>query len=132
MTDPEQAVEFVKQTKIDALAVAIGNAHGQPSANEHLDFDRLKRIRRLVSRPLVLHGASGTPPKDIKRAISNGICKINIDTDLRLAFSQTLRRTIKLHPGWIDPRALLLPSRDSLTNLVKQKIVLFKSHRQAK
>lgn len=131
MTDPEEARWFVARTKVVAFAVAIGNAHGLPMPDEKLDFQRLAAIRRRVTVPLVLHGASGTPPKDIRRAITLGISKINIDTDLRLAFTQALRTTLGRDPKLFDPRAELDAARNAVASIVKEKIILFGSRHKA-
>ncbi len=90
LTDPAQAAAFVAETGIDALAVSIGNAHGQYVKLPRLDFDRLAAIRRTVSVPLVLHGGSGTPPEDLRRAISLGIAKVNVATELIAAVRGSL------------------------------------------
>lgn len=127
LTDPLQAVDFVRRTNIDALAVAIGSAHGLPAPGERLDFERLRLIRRRVHVPLVLHGASSTPSAKIRRAIALGIAKINIDTDLRVAFTTTLRRYLRRHRQAYDPREVLTGSRDAVTRVVMRKMRLFGS-----
>lgn len=83
--------EFVEKTGIDSLAIAIGTAHGLYTAEPKLDFERLTEIRQRVDVPLVLHGASGLPTRDITRAISLGICKVNVATELKIAFSGALK-----------------------------------------
>lgn len=126
MTDPQQASEFIAKTKIDLLAVAIGNAHGVPVENERLDFERLRAIReRTEGTPLVLHGASSTPETDIRRAINLGVVKINIDTDLRLAFSQAIRQALEADAKLYDPRDILSQARDAVKRVVTEKIKLF-------
>jgi fructose-bisphosphate aldolase class II len=127
MTVPEEAQEFVRRTGVDALAVAIGTAHGPYKGEPRLDFDRLQKIRNLVDVPLVLHGASGVPEEAIQKAISIGICKINIDTDLRQAFTAAVKQVLAEKPGEIDPRKLLGPGREALKQVAKQKIQLFGS-----
>lgn len=82
LTDPQQAAEFVNRTGCDALAIAIGTAHGVYSVSPHIDFDRLQAIREVVSVPLVLHGGSGTGKDNLRRAAKEGICKVNVGTDL--------------------------------------------------
>jgi len=94
MTDPEQAVQFVQATGVDSLAVTIGNVHGEYKSPPRLDFDRLARIRQLLSIPLVLHGASGLPPEMIGRSIQLGVCKFNVNTEVRQAYMQSLKREI--------------------------------------
>lgn len=147
-TDPKKAKEFVKRTGCDALAIAIGTSHGayKFKGTPTLDIERLKKIRKSVgSIPLVLHGASGVPKeikehairhgakiKDaqgvsdalIKQAVKNGINKVNIDTDLRLAFTVGLRHELFKNPKEIDPRKILTPAKDFITKLVRQKMKL--------
>ena len=130
-TDPDLAAKFVSETKIDSLAIAIGNAHGIPIPEEKLDFTRLAQIRDRVSLPLVLHGASSTPAEDIKKAISLGICKINIDTDLRIAYNLDLRQFLTAHPDVFDPREIMSSAIMAIKKVVMQKIELFGSNNKA-
>lgn len=92
LTDPAQARQFVEETGIDVLAIAIGNAHGHYTSLPRLDFDRLDQINRNAGVPLVLHGGSGTPPADLKRAMGLGICKVNIASELVTAYRESLMR----------------------------------------
>lgn len=131
LATPAEAIDFVKRTKVDALAVGIGNSHGLPVPGEHLHFDLLKRIHRAVRVPLVLHGASGTPPASIRKAISLGICKINIDTDLRLAFTAALRGAL-LSSTDFDPRSYMKAGRVAVYQKVKQDMQLFGSKGKAR
>ncbi len=149
-TDPDAAKEFVERTEVDALAVAIGTSHGayKFKAEPRLDFERLQAIKRSVTVPLVLHGASGVPPwivekatkygaelggakgipdEHIKKAISLGITKINIDTDLRLAFTGTVREILATSPKQFDPRKILGPAKENMKKVVKDKMRLFGS-----
>lgn len=150
LTDPNDAAAFVKATGCDALAIAIGTSHGafKFTRRSHLDIERLQKIAKRVSIPLVLHGASGVPQElvkkakrfgarldhprgvsdaDIKAAIRHGIAKINIDTDLRMAFTAGLRESLVKHREEIDPRKLLASSIDEMTALAKHKMKLFGS-----
>lgn len=127
MTSPLEAEEFVRRTQVDALAVAIGTAHGPYKGTPRLDFERLEAIRGKVAVPLVLHGASGVPDAAIQKAIAMGICKINIDTDLRQAFTAAVKNVMMEKPKEFDPRKLLGPARDALKQVVKAKIQLFGS-----
>lgn len=127
LTNPAEAKKFVQETKIDSLAVAIGNTHGLTDKNEKLDFSLLKTINGTVDIPLVLHGASSLSKKNIKKAISLGICKINIDTDIRLAFSNDLRKFMKNHLDNYDPREILGSAKKAVEKVVKEKIKLFGS-----
>lgn len=125
MTDPDQAAEFVQATGCDFLAVAIGNAHGFYKGEPKLDFDRLQAIRDTVDVPLVLHGASGIPDHQIRTAIDLGVCKINIDTEIRHAFAETVRKFQAENPEQIDPRKILGPAIEAMQAIVERKIALF-------
>jgi fructose-bisphosphate aldolase class II len=154
LTDPKAAKDFVERTKVDALAVAIGTSHGayKFKAEPKLDFERLKLISKQVSQPLVLHGASsvpawiiekaskygaelsgakGIPEEHIKKAISMGIAKINIDTDLRLAFTAAVREVLANSPKEFDPRKILGPAKEAMKQVVKGKMQLFGSSGKA-
>lgn len=150
LTDPTAAEEFVKETGVDALAIAIGTSHGayKFKGEAKLDFDRLEKIAQVVEIPLVLHGASGVPQsvleraerygaklvgakgipdEAIQKAISLGICKINIDTDLRLSFISAIREVLSLKPEEFDPRKILGPGREAIKQTVRAKMKLFGS-----
>ncbi len=131
LTDPEEARIFVEETGVDALAVAIGTAHGQYKFEPKLDFERLEKIRSLVKVPIVLHGSSGVPDKDIRQAIELGVRKVNIDTNIREAFVKGLRDFIAANPKEIDPRKILKPAMEEMTAIVREKIRLFGSANQA-
>jgi len=154
LTDPDTADGFVERTGVDALAVAIGTSHGayKFKSEAKLDFERLRLIREEVDVPLVLHGASsvpswiiekatkygaelagakGIPEEHIKKAISLGIAKINIDTDLRLAFTATVREVLTNSPKEFDPRKILGPAKDAMKEVVKGKMRLFGSSGKA-
>jgi len=124
-TDPDEAAEFVERTKIDALAVAIGTAHGVYKGEPKLDFARLEQIRNATNIPLVLHGASGVPEEAIRKAVPLGICKINIDTELRQAFTKAVQEVVHTKPQEFDPRKLLGPAREAMKEVVKAKLRLF-------
>jgi fructose-bisphosphate aldolase class II len=131
MTDPEEARRFVEETGVDSLAVAIGTAHGQYKFPPKLDFERLKRIKELVDVPIVLHGSSGVPAEDLVTAISLGVRKVNIDTNIREAFCWTLRDAIMKNPDELDPRKLLKPAREAMTEVIREKIRIFGSNGKA-
>jgi ketose-bisphosphate aldolase len=126
-TKPDTAAIFVNETDVDAFAVSIGNAHGRPMPDEKLDFDRLREINKKVDVPLVLHGASGTPANQIQEAIEGGVCKINIDTDLRISFMSQVQRMMLENPDLGEPRELLTEVRKAMYEVVKTKIKLFGS-----
>ena len=145
-TDPDEAVEFVERTGVDSLAIAIGTSHGayKFKGEPYLDFERLKKIHELLpDTPLVLHGAStvlpefvarcneyggnipgaqGVPEEMIRNAAKYGICKVNIDTDLRLAMTAEVRKFLIEKPEEFDPRKYLAPARDAIQRMVQHKI----------
>ena len=121
-TNPAQAIEFVKKTNIDSLAIAIGTAHGLYKSEPKLDFDRLSEIRSVIDIPLVLHGASGVPDKDVRECIQRGICKVNIATELKIAFSDALKQYLLIHPDANDPRNYMKPAKAAMKEIV-QKII---------
>ena len=145
-TDPEEAETFVARTGCDSLAIAIGTSHGpcKFSGEARLDFERLDAIAaRLPGVPLVLHGASSVPqeavaavnahggnvagasgvPEDLlRRAAASAICKINIDTDLRLAVTAAIRNLLAERPETFDPRAYLTAGREAVREMVRHKI----------
>jgi fructose-bisphosphate aldolase, class II len=127
MSDPDECVRFVEDAGFDFLAVAIGNAHGFYKGDPKLDFDRLDAIRERVSVPLVLHGASGIPDAQITRAVEAGICKINIDTEIRNALIRTMQAYTAEHPDQIDPRKVFAPCIDAMQAVVEHKIDIFRS-----
>lgn len=121
-TSPEQAAEFVQRTGIDSLAVAIGTAHGLYTAEPKLDFERLEQIRQRVDIPLVLHGASGLSEDDIRHAIRLGICKVNVATELKIAFSDALKAWFIQHPDANDPRHYMQPAKQAMKEVVRKVI----------
>ena len=145
-TDPEEAAEFVARTGVDSLAIAIGTSHGayKFKGDPYLDFERLKKIHELIpDTPLVLHGAStvlpefvkacnefggeipgaqGVPEDMIKEATKYGICKVNIDTDLRLAMTASIRKYLAENPADFDPRKYLGPARQAIQDMVQHKV----------
>ena len=102
----DQAAEFVRETGVGSLAVSIGNAHGIYRSAPRLDFERLARIRDAVQLPIVLHGGSSTPADDIRRAISLGVCKLNIASELAVAFRENIAQTAAREPGYWHAKAL--------------------------
>lgn len=145
-TNPDQAVEFVERTGIDSLAIAIGTSHGayKFSGEPKLDFARLEKITAMIPDfPLVLHGASsvipkyldmcnqygaqipgakGVPEDMLNRASKFGVCKINVDTDLRMAMTAAIRKVLVESPKEFDPRKYLGPGRDAIEEIVRHKI----------
>ena len=145
-TDPEEAKEFVERTGVDSLAIAIGTSHGayKFKGEPRLDFERLKEIHAIIpNTPLVLHGAStvipefvekcnqyggeipgaqGVPEDMILEAVKHGVCKVNIDTDIRLAITAEIRKHFVENPSDFDPRQYLGPAREAVKGMVSHKI----------
>ena len=120
-TDPLKAKEFVEKTDIDALAIAIGTAHGTYTCKPKLDIERLKQIRNAIDTPLVLHGGSGLSQEDFKNCIENGITKVNIFTDLYTAGLKVINE------GGEDYHAVTVKKVEAIKKVVMDKIVLFGS-----
>lgn len=125
LTDVEQAAEFVEKTGIDSLAVVIGNIHGvfKSGKNPHLFLDRLKEIQSKTKAFLVLHGGSGIPEEDIKEAVNFGVVKINVNTELRIAYTEALKESLK--SGKITPYKIMAPVVEKVQKVVEEKIKLF-------
>lgn len=121
-TDPAKAKEYVTRTGIDSLAVAIGSAHGMYQGEPKLDFARLAAIREQVDIPLVLHGASGIPEAMLREAIALGICKVNVATELKIAFSNAVKSWFGKHPAASDPREYMAPGKAAMKRVVAEKI----------
>jgi len=130
-TDPVEAGFFVRETGVDALAVAIGTAHGRYRGVPQLDFQRLEKIRTEVKIPIVLHGSSGVPDEAIREAIRLGVRKVNIDTNIREAFTAAVRKVLESNPREIDPRKVLAPAREAAVEVIREKIRVFGSTNKA-
>ncbi|MFA5777176.1 MAG: class II fructose-bisphosphate aldolase [Parcubacteria group bacterium] len=132
MTDPGQAEDFIKKTGVDALAVGIGNAHGFFKEKKKPDYDRLDMIRKAINIPLILHGASDWENGKVVEAIQKGISCFNVDTAIRLSFVNSLASNVmKQGPINLDARKFLGDARNSVTNVVKEKIKMFGSDSKA-
>jgi fructose-bisphosphate aldolase, class II len=126
MTNPSQAKELVESTGIDALAVAIGNAHGFFRERSEPDYERLSEIKKLLPKtPLILHGASDWTNGRVVEVVKRGICCFNIDTDIRVAFITAICNQTSAKCDVTDPRKLLGAARDEVTNKVVEKIKMF-------
>ncbi|GEQ23507.1 fructose-bisphosphate aldolase [Clostridium butyricum] len=121
-TNPDDAADFVDKTNVDSLAIAIGTAHGLYKGEPKLDFERLKEIRSKVSIPLVLHGASDVPDELVKEAISLGICKVNVATDLKIPFADAVKKFFNENSKESDPRKYMTPGKEAMKEIVKHKI----------
>lgn len=148
-TDPSEAEDFVSKTNVDSLAIAIGTSHGaykfKPSQKPQLRFDILEEVaKRLPGFPIVLHGASSVVPKFVSTINQNGgnipdaigipesmlkkasqmaVCKINVDSDIRLAMTAAIRKHFAEHPEHFDPRKYLSPAREAIYKMVSEKII---------
>jgi tagatose 1,6-diphosphate aldolase GatY/KbaY len=121
-TDPQDARSFVELTGVDSLAVAIGTAHGLYTQRPKIDFDRLAEIQQVVDIPLVLHGASDVPDEYVKRAIALGICKVNVATELKIAFAAAVKKWFSDNPDGNDPRYYMRVGMDAMKTVVRHKI----------
>ncbi|GGJ49034.1 class II fructose-1,6-bisphosphate aldolase [Deinococcus roseus] len=145
LTNPEEAQKFVEATGVDYLAIAIGTSHGayKGKGRPFIDHSRIEKCAQLLSIPLVAHGSSGVPPyiverlraaggvigdafgiadEDLQQATQHGIAKVNVDTDLRLAFTVGVREALAKNPKEFDPRKILGPARDLMGELVEHKL----------
>lgn len=125
MTQPEEAVKFVEATKIDSLAVAIGSVHAMKDRTAKLDIPRLKKIRSVINIPLVLHGSSGVDPESIKEGIANGLCKINVATQLSVSFVKAIGDAYNKNPAEKDMRKILLPGKNAVKDRVREYMGFF-------
>ncbi|HAS80303.1 MAG TPA: tagatose-bisphosphate aldolase [Fusobacteriaceae bacterium] len=130
-TNPSQAREYVEKTGIDSLAIAIGTAHGVYAKEPKLDFERLEEIRKVVDIPLVLHGASGVPADQVKRAIKLGICKVNIATELKMPFAAEVRKILNENLNESDPRKYFTPAKKVMKKVAMDKIMMCGSNGRA-
>jgi len=154
LTKADEAQRFMERSGADYLAVAIGTSHGanKGKGRPFIDHPRLASIAAVVPEPLVMHGASGVPaelvarlnaaggsltgavgihPDDITKAVTNGIAKVNTDTDLRIAFTTSVRESLNAKPGEFDPRKLLGPAREEMKAVVAERMSLFGSAGEA-
>ncbi|MFC4558099.1 class II fructose-1,6-bisphosphate aldolase [Virgibacillus kekensis] len=128
---PEECERLVKETNVDCFAPALGSVHGPYKGEPNLGFDRMEEVMNLTNVPLVLHGGTGIPTKDIKRAISLGSAKINVNTENQIAQANKVREVLNEKPDLYDPRKYLGPSRDAIKETVIGKMREFGSSNQA-
>jgi ketose-bisphosphate aldolase len=125
-TAPSDVPRYVEETGIDALAIAFGSVHGFYKREPKLDFDRLEAVLKLTGCPIVLHGGTGIPIADIQRCIRLGLAKVNVGTELKAAFSRTLRRMCAELPAEeFDPRKFLEPVKAAVAAIVRDKLEAF-------
>lgn len=126
-TKVDEAIEFVKSTEVDALAIAIGTAHGVYRARPELDFERLRQINEALRIPLVLHGGTGLSSEDFRKTIDNGVAKINFYTGMSAACCDAIRDAIKIKPDSIDFPAIMQQCKTAISRVVEDNMEIFKS-----
>jgi fructose-bisphosphate aldolase, class II len=131
LADPGQCEKFVRETGVDSFAAAIGNAHGFYKGKPELRFDLLTEIQKRTGVPLVLHGGTGIPEEDLRKAITMGVSKINFSTVMRNGFIETLTRTLNASPGELDLMKLLTPARLKMVEIATHHIQMCMSDGKA-
>ncbi|GKS09016.1 fructose-bisphosphate aldolase [Paenibacillus chitinolyticus] len=124
LADPDECVRFVELTGVPTLAPAIGTAHGIYKGEPKIAFGKLEEIYRKVSLPLVLHGGSGIPEEQVKRCVSLGMAKMNVATELRIAFSDAIKKVFQANPDENDPRKYMVPAKAAVKELAQAKMRL--------
>lgn len=122
LADPAECEEFVRLTGVSTLAPAIGTAHGMYKGEPKIAFDRLAAIASRVSVPLVLHGGSGIPEEQVKRAVALGMAKMNVATELRIGFSDAIKQVFREHPEENDPRTYMKPAKQAVKAIALEKM----------
>ncbi|KPC75770.1 MULTISPECIES: class II fructose-1,6-bisphosphate aldolase [Laceyella] len=131
LANPEQAIRFWEETRVDAMAIAVGTAHGMYKGEPKIRYDIIEKVAKNIDAPIVLHGGSGVPDESIKKAVSLGVGKINVNTENQVAQVQVIRELLDKNPDMIDPRKYLGPSREAIKEVVKGKMRLFGSSGKA-
>lgn len=129
---PSECDQLIRETDVDCFAPALGSVHGPYKGEPNLGFDRMEEVHKLTEVPLVLHGGTGIPTKDIKRAISLGTAKINVNTESQIESTKTVRKVLAENQDLYDPRKYLGPARDTIKAVVIGKMREFGSSNQAK
>jgi len=124
LADPDQCNLFIERTGVLTLAPAIGTAHGIYKGKPNIDFTRIAQIADRVEVPLVLHGGSGIPAEQVKRAVSLGMAKMNVATELRIAFSNAIKEVFAVNLEENDPRKYMVPAKEAVKRLVIEKMQL--------
>lgn len=123
-TDPVEAKEFVERTGVSSLAIAIGTAHGFYAGTPVLDKVRVSEIKALVEAPLVLHGASGLSEEDVKECVARGMCKVNFATELRVAYTDAVKKLLAEKPDTFDPKKLGVVGMEAVKEIVKSRMLM--------
>ncbi len=124
LTDPEEARAFHAQTGVDLLAISFGTAHGFYKARPKLDFGLIEKTRALTGAPLVMHGGTGVPDEDVRRAVSLGVRKVNIGTELKAAYTSAMRETAMRLDREIDPRKILVKAKEAVQKAVEGRLAV--------
>lgn len=131
LANPEEAIRFYEETGVDALAIAVGTAHGMYKGEPKLHYDIIEAVASKIPVPVVLHGGSGVPDESIRKAIAAGAGKINVNTENQVACTAAIREALAKDANVIDPRKYLTPARNAMVEVVRNKIRLFGSNNQA-
>lgn len=123
-TDPQEAKAFVERTGVSSLAIAIGTAHGFYAGTPVLDKVRVSEIKALVEAPLVLHGASGLSEEDVKECVERGMCKVNFATELRVAYTDAVKKLLDEKPETFDPKKLGVVGMEAVKEIVKSRMLM--------
>ena len=130
LAKPEEAIRFYEETGVDALAIAVGTAHGVYSGEPKIHYDIIEQVSKAIPIPVVLHGGSGVPDEAIRKAVEAGAGKINVNTENQVAFTGTIREVLNNDAKVYDPRKYLTPARKAMVEVVREKIRLFGSNNQ--
>jgi fructose-bisphosphate aldolase class II len=128
-TDPREAGAFWEQTGSDLLAISFGTRHGFYKKEPHLNFDVIRKTREITDAPLVMHGGTGVPDDDVRTAISCGVKKVNVGTELKHAYTTALRRALAEQEDEIDPRKILVQARDAVQKAVEDRLAVINTPR---
>lgn len=128
LTAPDQVAEFVARTGVDALAVSVGTIHGAFSGQEYIRFELIEKIERAAPEiPLVIHGASGITDEHLREVVTSNVCKVNVDTEMRIAFIEAIKAYSNTRHDKLDVRDVLGAAREAVQQIVEQKLEVFRS-----
>jgi fructose-bisphosphate aldolase class II len=131
LAKPEEAIRFYEETGVDALAIAVGTAHGMYKGEPKIHYDIIQKVADAIPVPIVLHGGSGVPDEAIRQSIQAGVGKINVNTENQVACTNAIREVLSGDSKVYDPRKYLAPARNAMIEVVREKIRLFGSSNQA-
>ncbi|SHE97610.1 fructose-bisphosphate aldolase, class II [Seinonella peptonophila] len=131
IANPDEAIRFWEETKVDAMAIAVGTAHGMYKGEPKIRYEVIEKVSKAIEAPIVLHGGSGVPDESITRAISLGVGKINVNTENQVASTAVIRQLLDQDEDMIDPRKYLGPAREAIKETVRGKMRLFGSSGKA-